>query len=851
MPAFNRSLSPLTAAVLLALAGGAAADDNNDAFEFNPYFMSPGSQQRIDLSRYNQDLTPVGSYRAELVVNGKRVGRDEVIIKDRLVEGKAVSKVDICIKPSTLAALDINLEKLSDQAQRQIKGVKEGECLALNQLLPENSIDFDTNDQILNLNLPQVYLINRPRGYVNPEQWDQGVTAATLGYNANASRTHYGNQDYDNLYANLNGGFNLKGWYFRHNGIYTKPHDSGSDYNNINTYVQRDIVAIQSRLLAGDANTKGELFDTLSFRGIQIANEEQMLPNALRGYAPVVRGTARTAAKVVIRQSGNVIYEKNVAPGPFEITDLYPTGYGGNLDVSIEEADGGRQNFQVPYASTSNLLRPGTHHYSLTYGKLRSTSLKSEPVLIEGTYRRGINNGLTLYGGVQGNENYQAVQGGTSIGTPIGAFSLDVTQAKTKLGEAAGIDQGSMSGQSYQLKYSQNIESTGSNLSIAAYRFSTDGYMDYMTGMTTRETIQYGHNKNIIRRAKNRLSVSAAQTLPQGYGQFYISAWQQAYWNDNTTDRQYQFGYNNRFKSISYGLSMTRSQDAFGNGQNTYMLNMTIPLDNLFGFNQMGITVNRGPGNTMSEQVFAGGSAGEDRQYSYNLTAGNNRQGGSDGSTSSSLVVNGSMRSPYATISGLAGTGKGYETYSAGLSGAMVAHSGGLTLTPYSGDTYALVEAKGAKGAKMVSSPGIRIDSFGYAVVPYLTAYQMNDIEISPKGLSNNVELNLTSQKVAPYSGAVVKITYDTTIGYPVLISAPQTNGQSLPFGADVYDENDRHIGVVGQGGRLFARVSSMEGQLKVVWGEAIDQQCTLSYLMPKDANPEQDNIIKFNSVCQ
>ena len=173
MPAFNRSLSPLTAAVLLALAGGAAADDNNDAFEFNPYFMSPGSQQRIDLSRYNQDLTPVGSYRAELVVNGKRVGRDEVIIKDRLVEGKAVSKVDICIKPSTLAALDINLEKLSDQAQRQIKGVKEGECLALNQLLPENSIDFDTNDQILNLNLSQVYLINRPRGYVNPEQWDQ------------------------------------------------------------------------------------------------------------------------------------------------------------------------------------------------------------------------------------------------------------------------------------------------------------------------------------------------------------------------------------------------------------------------------------------------------------------------------------------------------------------------------------------------------------------------------------------------------------------------------------------------------------------------------------------------------
>ncbi|MBK5143113.1 fimbrial biogenesis outer membrane usher protein [Budviciaceae bacterium BWR-B9] len=850
MSAFNRSLSPLTAAVLLALSGWAVADDANDEFEFNPYFMSPDSQQRIDLTRYNQDLTPVGTYRAELIVNGRRIGRDEVSIKDRLVDGKAVSKVDVCIKRNTLSALDINVEKLSAEAQKQINEAKQDSCLALNQLLPENSVAFDANDLTLNLDLPEIYLIQRPRGYVNPEQWDQGITAATLGYNLNASRTHYGNKDYDNLYGNLNAGFNLKGWYFRHNGIYTKPNDSSGDYNNINTFVQRDIAAIQGRLLVGDANTKGELFDTLSFRGAQIANEEQMLPNALRGYAPVVRGSARTAAKVVIRQSGDIIYEKNVAPGPFEITDLYPTGYGGNLDVTIEEADGSSQNFQMPYASTSNLLRPGTHHYSLTYGKLRSSWLKNEPVLLEGTYRRGINNSLTLYGGVQGNEDYQAMQGGTSIGTPIGAFSFDVTHAKTKLGEAWGVDQGSMSGQSYQLKYSQNIESTGSNLSVAAYRFSTDGYMDFTTGMSTREVIGEGYNKDWIRRAKNRLSVSAAQTLPEDYGQFYISAWQQAYWNDDRTDRQYQFGYNNRFKSISYGLNMTRSQDGYGKAQNTYMLNIMVPLDNLFGFNQMGITVNRGPDSTMNEQVFVNGTAGEDRQYNYNINAGMTRDGRED-SRSTSLVVNGSARTPYTTVNALAGAGKGYETYSAGLSGAMVAHSGGLTLTPYSGDTYALVEAKGAKGAKMVSYPGIKVDSFGYAVVPYLTAYQMNDVEISPKGLSNNVELNLTRQKVAPYSGAVVKVSYDTTVGYPALINAPMANGKALPFGADVYDEQDRHIGVVGQGGRLFARVPAMEGKLKVIWGDAVDQQCSLSYLMPKEANPEQDNVIKFNSVCQ
>ncbi|HCQ7756242.1 fimbria/pilus outer membrane usher protein [Citrobacter sp. 50677481] len=845
MSSFHHLLSPLTAAVLLATATESAA--NND-IEFNPHFMSPGSQSRIDLSRYNQDLAPAGRYSVELIVNDRRIGRDDVTVQDRTVSGKRLPEVDICVKLSTLDALDINLKRLTPEAQKMIATHQESNnddhCLALNRLLPVNSVSFDANEQSLNMTLPEVYLINRPRGYVNPEQWDTGITAATLGYNVNAGSTRYHGKDNDMLYSSFQGGFNLGGWYFRHNGVYTKTTDTDSVYNNINTYLQRDIPAIQGRLLLGDANTKGELFDTLSFRGAQIANEEQMLPNSVRGYAPVVRGNARTAARVIIRQNGNVIYERSVAPGPFEIADLYPTGYGGNLDISIEEADGSQQNFQIPYTATSNLLRPGTHHYSLTIGKIRSTQLREEPTLAEATYRRGINNALTLYGGMQGNGAYQAIQGGAAFGTAFGTFSLDVTHSRPRLGTGWG----KMSGESYQLKYSNVIQSTGSNLSVAAYRYSTDGYMDFMTAMTTDELYSGNGSGRTARRAKDRVLVSASQPLPTGWGQFYVSAWQQAYWNDAATDRQYQFGYNNRFKKLSYSLSINRNQDAFGRFQNSYMLNLTLPLNDLLGFSQMGSTLTHGPGNTLNEQLFASGTAGDENQYNYSVTAGHTRQSGEN---SSSLVMNGSARTPYTTLNALAGGGKHYVTWSAGLSGAMVAHSGGLTLSPYSGDTYALVEAKGAKGASMVSYPGIKVDRFGYAVIPYLTAYQLNEVEISPKGLSNNVELNLTSQKVAPYSGAVVKVKYDTTVGYPALIGAPMANGKPLPFGAEAFDSDGRHIGVVGQGGRLFARVPSTEGKIKVVWGEGPDQQCQVRYMLPANADLEKSNAIKFNSRCE
>lgn len=76
-----------------------------------------------------------------------------------------------------------------------------------------------------------------------------------------------------------------------------------------------------------------------------------MLPDSLRGYAPVVQGIAEGNAVVTIRQNGSIIHESNVAPGPFTIEDLYPTNFGGDLDVSVTEADGRVQRFSVNFSA--------------------------------------------------------------------------------------------------------------------------------------------------------------------------------------------------------------------------------------------------------------------------------------------------------------------------------------------------------------------------------------------------------------------------------------------------------------------------------------------------------------------
>ncbi|HBW8009192.1 TPA: fimbrial biogenesis outer membrane usher protein, partial [Klebsiella pneumoniae] len=180
-----------------------------------------------------------------------------------------------------------------------------------------------------------------------------------------------------------------------------------------------------------------------------------------------------------------------------------------------------------------------------------------------------------------------------------------------------------------------------------------------------------------------------------------------------------------------------------------------------------------------------------------------------------------------------------------------IAWQNGIVATPYTGDTFAVVEAKGAKGAKVGGYSGIRIDPWGHAAVPYLNPYEMNEITIDPKGLPYDVELENTTDKVAPYSGAVSRIVFRTSRGTPLLIMAKQTSGEVVPFGAEVYDGAGTVVGSVGQSGQIYARVEQNRGQLTVKWGSQGNQSCHINYILPpQPASGQDNNIVRFESVC-
>ncbi len=85
-----------------------------------------------------------------------------------------------------------------------------------------------------------------------------------------------------------------------------------------------------------------------------------------------------------------------------------------------------------------------------------------------------------------------------------------------------------------------------------------------------------------------------------------------------------------------------------------------------------------------------------------------------------------------------------------GLSGGILAHANGLTLSQPLGDTLILVRAPGASDTRIENQTGVSTDWRGYAVLPYATDYRENRVALDTNTLADNVDIeNTRSQRRA------------------------------------------------------------------------------------------------------
>ncbi len=828
---------------------------------FDPALLELGApgQKAVDLSSFEDKGGQMpGTYRVDVFLNNAKMDTRDVqfhLIKD--IKGN--EQLQPCIPVDDLASWGVITKQFPEL------GAPGSACANL-AAIPQASSNFNFARQQLLLSLPQSAVNNSARGWVDPKFWDEGIPAALLNYSVtganNYAKSGKGN-DSSSQYVNLRPGINIGSWRLRNYTTWNRSNSSGPDGNTedhwdtVYTYAQHDIVALKSQMTTGDSTTPSDVFDSIPFRGIQLASDDDMLPDSLRGYAPVVRGIARTNAQVTIRQNGYVIYQTYVSPGSFEITDMYPTGGAGDLNVTIKESDGSEQQLVIPFASVPVLQREGHLKYAATTGVYRSSnSSVDNTALSEGTVIYGLPAGFTVYGGGQFSSKYQslALGLGKNLGD-FGAISIDGTQAWSKQ-----YNLEKQSGQSWRVRYSKNFVQTGTNFSVAGYRYATDGYWDMQEVL---ETYTNGDSYPLQERRRNRAELTLSQDLWQGAGNLGLTAAHEDYWNTDRSMESYSASYNNSWDGISYGLSYTynRNSTVNNNGNDDssgrvydndqlFAFNLSIPLTKLFGdkhptyVNYMANTSK--DGNT-TNSVSVGGTALEENNLSWSVQQGYGSQGqGNSGS------ANADWRATYGEVNGGYAYDNNSQRLNYGLQGGIIAHQEGVTLGQPLGETVVLVAAPGANGVGVQGQTGVKTDYRGYAVVPYASPYRKNDVTLNTETFGDNTEVAITTQTVIPTRGAVVKATYQTSVGNRVLMTLLRAGGQPVPFGATVNNlaAKDAQGFIVGDAGQVYLTGLADSGTLTVKWGSEADQQCQVNYSLAKSA-AANTGVQTMNGQCK
>lgn len=810
---------PLAVALVLAGCPAAEAALNPAAPQaaFNADFIHSAGGA-IDLSRFERgNVTLPGTYQPHILLNGEPVPGVHDIVFREVSGGESATP---CFTRTMLLRLGLDEDRLKARAGRPLAPVGTDACVPLGEAVPGATMDFDASDQVLRLTLPQAFLAARARGYVAPELWDAGENAVMLNYNANTYQVRAQGRRSTATYVGVNAGANLGGWRLRHSGGLSVA-DGRRQWRNTLVHAQHDLTDLRAQLTLGETYTAGDIVDSVRIRGLGIVSDPRMLPASQRGYAPVIRGVAEGNAQVTVRQNGYVIHSGTVAPGAFEIDDLYPTGYGSDLEVTVTEADGRTRTTLVPYTAVPQMLREGGTRFALWAGQVGESSVPDTPFIAQGSFQYGATNNSTLYIGGTLSNSYASGLVGAAVNLPFGAIALDVTGSRATMRSARVYR-----GVSTRLRYTRTLASTGTSFGLAAYRFSTRDYLGVIDAARLRHRFRRGLTGDPIAGERSRFDASLGQAI--GAGRLSLTGSVVDYWGSRSRGLDYTLGYAGSLRAAFYNVSLQRSRignalgDRFGDRQRartrtdtTLYLSINVPWGHAVAAPSLGMSYYRDSAGDGSLTATVNGKLAGDDDLTYSLAASRVE---ASGTARQSGAANIAWRGYTGIYRAGASRSSASTQYSLGATGAVVAHRDGITFTQELGETNAIVHAPGAAGARIESHAGVRLDRHGNAVIRGLQPYQLNHVSIDPRGASHDVHLRSTSETVAPRAGAIARLDYVTEQASALLIHASQPGGDPLPFGASVFNEEGHAVGVVGQGSKIFTRGAPPGARLRVSW---------------------------------
>jgi len=811
---------------------------NHRIYTFDARALFGGRNQDIDLTSLRQtNGVAAGVYSLNTSINNHRSLGQLTLKFDHL---NAELTAVLCIDEQLLKRLDLRPEVLEKLPKKT--------CLTIKELNPDAYYDLDMSALSLDISLPLAIINQRPEGYIAPERFEQGVTAAYIGYDFNRYTSKLNQQEQvSSNYLNLTGGFNFSRFNFRHAGSFDSDGTQLGAYQSYLNVLSTDIPALKARLEMGDFNTQTYAIDSAQIRGLQLASDISMLPMSQRSYAPLIRGLANTNALVSVFQNGRKIYERSVPAGEFEFNDLTAVNNNGDLTVQVTENGGEKHSFIVPMQGNMNLVRMGQLNYNIASGQYKINNKTSEDYIGQLSAEYGLSNYSSLYLGSNLSHVFQSYLFGFGQNTRLGGLRFDAEKSNATLAK------NDYTGWRYKAAYQYSYSPLNTFLNVSA-QYQDREYMTLSNTMSLR-------NFNDLNQAeidslfltyllKQQFNISLYQNFKEGFGSVYLNATQNKYWNTDKDYVQYSINYSNRWNRLSYSIGYSQNNNQlndFGKENKVY-LSFSLPLEwrkkqaNLYSNIQYADNI----GHPTTANVGLTGTLGENNQFNYGLTT---TQNWNNGKNNSAVSANMNYSLPQIQLGAVTGWSDDQTQYGFSAKGAIVAHPYGMTATNNLSDTFTIVHAKGAHGADVVNAWGSKIDYWGNAIYANVSPYEANTIRLDTKHLPLDVNLTANQAEVIPrrYSSTLIK--FDVEQSSNILLNV-QVKGehQQIPIGVQAVNQAGQVAGMFGQSNQLFVEKAELLKQdLYVQWGMNESYTCridTPEKLLPKSKQPNRIQMI-------
>lgn len=778
---------------------------------FNDELLSAEDKKNIDLSLFSRDdFLPEGIYDLQVEVNGRIVGTYAIQLK---YSGKEEEGAKPCFTRQIVKKLN-----LTEAAFKTLNDNSTSTCIKLD-LLKGTVVNTKLSEQNIYINIPANYLEQDYPNWDPPSRWDDGIPGVLLDYYVDLQkRMHHISGNDQSATGMGTAGLNAGPWRLR--GDWRAASSENTKFRWDRIYAWRAIPQLKSKLSAGEIYNQSSIFDSFLFRGAMLKSDESMLPPALRGYAPEITGIARSNAKVIVSQGKRILYETQVAAGPFRIQDMSDS-ISGQLEVEVQEQDGSTQRFNIDTASIPYLTRPGSVQYAITAGKPSDIRHRVRgPVFSSGELSWGVSNGWSLYGGLLAGQDYQAAVTGFGRDLLIlGAVSLDATESR-----AVMPDKKKAVGRSYRLSYSKSFDEIKSQVTFAGYRFSERNFMnmdDYLNTLNFR-TSSPG--------SKEMYTISFSKQLTEADANMYINYNRRTYWHRPASE-YWALAFS---KTLRSGLlkNASISVSAYTNEggktrDNGGFLNLSIP----FG---QGLRLGGGASFGNDNRYFTSVSGSTSERTSFQASAGKSRRandvsGYLDTSTDFAELTG---NADYSSTGDLAGG----VSIRGGIT--MTAHGGAFHRVNAMGDTRLLIDTDGVSNVPVRGyGDSVMSNRAGKAVISDINSYYRNQISVDIENLNMRAEALNSVTEATLTEGAVGYRHFDILSGDKELLTVSLPDGSAPPLGAVARNMKGQDTGIFDDNGVVYLSGIRPGEKMDIIWGGK--ERCSLHF--PQKNGPAID----------